>query len=180
MQLNGNTRKTLEWTRDIGLASQRPAYATEQGVAFHADSIEVLQRMKASCVDLVFTSPPFALTRKKEYGNESIEKYLSWFLPFADEIRRVLKPDGSFVLDLGGAWLPGVPVRSMYHFEVAVHLAKNGFRLAQGVLKAYSASMRALIAQIYKARIRPSGRSISEMCGLGNGVTTCGRRRKST
>jgi len=86
--------------------------------------------MPAESVDLVFTSPPFALTRKKEYGNEPIERYLEWFLPFCHEIKRILKPSGSFVLDIGGAWIPGVPVRSLYHFEVAIALSKM-FHLAQ-------------------------------------------------
>jgi DNA modification methylase len=76
------------------------------------------------------TSPPFALVRKKEYGNEPVEKYLAWFTPFCLEIKRLLKPTGSFVLDIGGSWLPGVPVRSMYHFEVALRLARE-FHLAQ-------------------------------------------------
>jgi len=89
-----------------------------------------MRRIPADSIDLVITSPPFALTRKKEYGNEPVERYLAWFLPFCEEIRRILKPDGSFVLDIGGAWIPGAPVRSMYHFEVAVALSKK-FHLAQ-------------------------------------------------
>jgi len=76
------------------------------------------------------TSPPFALVRKKEYGNEPVERYLDWFLPFCLEIKRILKPTGSFVLDIGGSWTPGAPVRSLYHFEVAVRLSKE-FHLAQ-------------------------------------------------
>jgi len=59
------------------------------------------------------TSPPFALTRKKEYGNEPVERYLEWFTPFCLEIKRILKPTGSFVLDIGGAWVSGAPVRSV-------------------------------------------------------------------
>jgi DNA modification methylase len=51
-------------------------------------------------------------------------------MPFCLEIKRVLKRTGSFVLDIGGAWIPGVPVRSTYHFELAVRLAKEFF-LAQ-------------------------------------------------
>ncbi len=97
---------------------------------FRADAIELLQRLPGNSVDLVITSPPFALTRKKEYGNEPVDRYLQWFMPFCEQIRRVLKDTGSFVLDIGGDWVPGVPVRSVYHFELAVRLAKT-FRLAQ-------------------------------------------------
>jgi len=95
-----------------------------------SDSLEMLRRMPSESVNLVMTSPPFALTRKKEYGNEPIERYLEWFMPFCLEIKRVLKSDGSFVLDIGGAWIPGAPVRSIYHFELAVKLARE-FYLAQ-------------------------------------------------
>lgn len=120
----------LGWVAKVGLAKQKPAYSTSLGAMFEADSHKLLQRIPANSVDLVLTSPPFALTRKKEYGNETIENYLKWFMPFCLEIKRVLKPSGSFVLDIGGAWLPGVPVRSVYHFELAVNLAKE-FYLAQ-------------------------------------------------
>ncbi len=51
-------------------------------------------------------------------------------MPFCLEIKRILKPTGSFVLDIGGSWVPGAPVRSLYHFELAVRLAKE-FYVAQ-------------------------------------------------
>ena len=68
-------------------------------------------------IDLVMTSPPFALTRKKDYGNKQEDDYLEWFRCFARQFRRILKDDGSLVIDLGGAWKPGMPVRSLYHFK---------------------------------------------------------------
>ena len=81
----------------------------------------------------MITSPPFALRRKKSYGNVSADDYIDWFWPFAEQIRRVLKRDGSFVLDIGGSWNRGEPTRSLYHFELLVRLcAKDGlFKLAQ-------------------------------------------------
>ncbi len=127
----GKPRKAeLAWLGRLGLSESKPFYHTKLGAAFLADSLKGMRRMPAESVDLVLTSPPFALTRQKEYGNEPIERYLAWFLPFCEEIRRILKPSGSFVLDIGGSWIPGSPVRSMYHFEVAVHLSRM-FRLAQ-------------------------------------------------
>ncbi len=127
----GKPKKTeLAWLERLGLSGPKPFYHTELGAAFLGDSLAGMKRMPAESVDLVLTSPPFALTRQKEYGNEPIDRYLAWFLPFCEEIKRILKPSGSFVLDIGGAWIPGAPVRSMYHFEVAVHLSKM-FRLAQ-------------------------------------------------
>lgn len=126
----GKPRQRDGWLDEIGLGGLAPFYHTDLGAAFLGDSLGGMRRIPAESVDLVFTSPPFALTRKKEYGNEPSARYLAWFLPFCEEIKRILKPDGSFVLDIGGSWVPGVPVRSMYHFEVAVHLSKM-FYLAQ-------------------------------------------------
>jgi DNA modification methylase len=123
-------RSELAWAPKLGLGKFKPAYSTPLGAMYMADSLKVLQCLPGCSVDLVLTSPPFALTRQKEYGNEPIERYLEWFMPFCLEIKRILKPTGSFVLDIGGAWIPGVPVRSVYHFELAVKLAKEFF-LAQ-------------------------------------------------
>jgi len=115
---------------DQSVADLTPAYSTPLGAMFQIDALALLSKLPSESVDLVMTSPPFALTRKKEYGNEPLDKYIEWFMPFCLEIKRVLKPTGSFVLDIGGAWVPGVPVRSVYHFELAVLLAKE-FHLAQ-------------------------------------------------
>jgi site-specific DNA-methyltransferase (cytosine-N4-specific) len=88
-------------------------------------------------VDLICTSPPFALVRKKEYGNVDAHEYVQWFQSFAREFYRILKPKGSLIIDIGGTWYKGVPVRSLYHFELVVELCKPksegglGFYLAQ-------------------------------------------------
>lgn len=120
----------LTWPNDLGLSKLKPAYSTPCGAIYQIDAINLLSKLPTDSVDLVMTSPPFALTRKKEYGNEPLERYLEWFMPFCLEIKRILKPTGSFVLDIGGAWIPGVPVRSVYHFDLAVRLAREFF-LAQ-------------------------------------------------
>jgi len=90
----------------------------------------VLRRLKADSVSLVFTSPPFALRRQKAYGNVAADKYVEWFWPFAEEIHRVLRQDGSFVFDLGGAWNPGSGTRSLFQYELILRLSKL-FHLAQ-------------------------------------------------
>lgn len=120
----------LGWINEVGLADLAPYYSTSLGAAIQGDSMHLLKSLPSASVDLVMTSPPFALTRQKEYGNEPIDRYLDWFMPFCLEIKRVLKPTGSFVLDIGGAWVPGAPVRSVYHFDLAVRLSKV-FKLAQ-------------------------------------------------
>jgi site-specific DNA-methyltransferase (cytosine-N4-specific) len=63
-------------------------------------------------VQLIFTSPPFSLNRKKRYGNLQGEAYLEWLTEFAPIFRQLLKRDGSIVLELGNAWEPGKPVMS--------------------------------------------------------------------
>ena len=105
---------------------------TRLGRIYHADSLDVMAQCKAGSVDLIMTSPPFALTRKKDYGNEQEDAYLEWFRDFAKQFYRVLKDDGSLVIDLGGAWKPGLPVRSLYHFKLLIMLCEEyGFHLAQ-------------------------------------------------
>jgi len=109
-----------------------PAYVTRRGATYMGDSLELLKAMPDASVKLVVTSPPYALHFKKEYGNQSQSEYVEWFLPFAREVRRVLTDDGSFVINIGGAWQPGKPVRSLYHFRLLIALVDQiEFCLAQ-------------------------------------------------
>lgn len=96
------------------------------------DSLDVMSSIKAQTVDLIITSPPFALTRKKEYGNKAEDEYVKWFRQFARVFKRILKANGSLVIDVGGAWMPGTPTRSLYHFKLLIMLCEDfGFHLAQ-------------------------------------------------
>ncbi len=114
------------------LKNHTPAYLTNRGAAYCGDSLGLLAALPDESVNLVLTSPPFALLRKKEYGNEAQADYVAWLAQFARQVRRVLKPDGSFVLDLGGAYETGVPTRSLYNFRVAIHFCDElGFHLAE-------------------------------------------------
>ena len=107
-------------------------YSTNAGAAFLGDSCEILKELADNSVNLVFTSPPYALHFKKEYGNVSKADYVEWFLPFAREIYRVLADDGSFVLNIGGSWNKGSPTRSLYHYKLMIALVEElGFHLAQ-------------------------------------------------
>jgi site-specific DNA-methyltransferase (cytosine-N4-specific) len=107
-----------------------PAYVTRLGRAYHADALDILRQMPTNSAALVFTSPPFALRRKKAYGNVPPDEYVDWFWPFAQEIHRVLRPDGSFVFDLGGAWNSGSGTRSLFQYELILRLCRI-FHLAQ-------------------------------------------------
>ena len=116
-------------------ATITPAYTTAHGNAYCGDSLELLGKLPTASVNLVMTSPPFALQRQKAYGNKDQDEYLEWLTAFAREVRRVLKDDGSFVLDLGGAYEKGVPTRSLYNFRVLIKFCDElGFFFGRGFL----------------------------------------------
>jgi len=132
-----------------------PLYTTDLGKAYCADSLQLLPTLEAGSVDLVMTSPPYALHFKKEYGNADQKDYVGWFLPFAREIKRVLKKDGSFVLNVGGAWTPGAPLRSLYHFRLLLALVDDvGFNLCQEFFWYNPAKMPAPAEWVNVRRIR--------------------------
>jgi DNA modification methylase len=125
----------LNFKSDNGLralADLRPFYETAGGIAVRGDSLEVMRKIPTGSVSLVLTSPPYALHFKKAYGNKDKHEYIEWMLPFAREIKRILKDDGSFVLNIGGSYNKGAPTRSIYHFKLLVALVEEvGFHLAQ-------------------------------------------------
>lgn len=115
-------------------ASEPREYLTTRlGKIFLGDSLDLLRgRIADSSVDLIMTSPPFGLVRKKDYGNVDAHDYVEWFKQFGREFHRVLKDTGSLVIDIGGAWISGQPTRSLYHYELLLMLCKEiGFHLAQ-------------------------------------------------
>jgi site-specific DNA-methyltransferase (cytosine-N4-specific) len=114
------------------ITSANPAYSTQLGAAYVGDSLRLLADLPDGSVNLVVTSPPFALQRQKEYGNLDQNEYVDWLMQFARLVHQKLREDGSFVLDLGGAYQKGVPVRSLYQFRVLLRFCDElGFHLAQ-------------------------------------------------
>ncbi|HZV04411.1 MAG TPA: site-specific DNA-methyltransferase [Gemmataceae bacterium] len=111
-------------------AGIEPSYTTSLGQCFEGDALDVLRKLPSDSVELVLTSPPFALRRRKAYGNVEPSEYIEWFWPFAVEIHRVLTDEGSFVFELGGAWERGRGTRSLYQYELILRLCKL-FHLAQ-------------------------------------------------
>ncbi len=122
--------KTGSWpARSI---RSRPSYSTTFGAAYLGNSLDLLRQLPAESIDLVVTSPPYALHFKKEYGNVAKGEYVPWLKPFGEQILRALKPEGSFVLNIGGSYNKGTPTRSLYHFKALVMLCEEvGFHLAQ-------------------------------------------------
>ena len=130
-------------------------YQTKLGQAICIDSLQYLKLLDQNSVDLVLTSPPFALQRKKEYGNKDQNEYVDWLLQFGIEIFRVLKPSGSFVLDLGGAYKKGRPVRSLYNYRALVRLCDEcGFNLAEEFFWHNPAKLPSPIEWVNKRKIR--------------------------
>jgi len=124
--------KNIRMQEDLKI---QPFYETKLGRMYCVDSLEFMRgETNDSSVDLIMTSPPFGLVRKKTYGNVDADNYLTWFHPFGLEFHRILKPHGSLVIDIGGAWNRGQPTRSLYHFELLIMLCKDlGFYLAQEI-----------------------------------------------
>lgn len=191
-----------------------PFYQFSYGAAYLGDSLKLMKHVPDESVNLIVTSPPFALTSKKEYGNEASEAYVDWFMEFAKEFKRIMASDGSLVIDLGGAYLPGHPVRSLYQYELLIRLCKElGFFLAQeffhynparlpapaewvnvrrirvkdsvnmvwwlskteypkannrNVLRPYTAAMKSLLKNGYRAKMRPSGHNITHKFSRDN------------
>ena len=110
----------------------RTFHETSLGRIIHGDSVDVLSARADDSVDLIMTSPPFGLVRKKDYGNVDADEYVDWFRPFAAAFHRVMKNDASLVIDIGGAWNKGRPTRNLYHFKLLIMLCEEiGFHLAQ-------------------------------------------------
>ncbi len=107
-------------------------HKTPLGKIIHGDSLDVLATYDDDSVNLIMTSPPFGLVRKKDYGNVEANEYVDWFKPFGAEFHRVLADNGSLVIDIGGAWNKGYPTRNLYHFKLLIMLCEEiGFHLAQ-------------------------------------------------
>lgn len=105
---------------------------TKLGVIYHGNSLNLIERSQPGSVDLIMTSPPFGLVRKKAYGNVDAHDYVEWFKPFGAGFKKILKESGSLVIDIGGAWISGQPTRSLYHYELLISLCRDfGFHLAQ-------------------------------------------------
>lgn len=133
----------------------KPLYYTTNGQAHVGDSLELLKELPDASIDLVMTSPPFALRRQKTYGNVEETEYVQWIKPFGQEVFRVLKESGSFVLDLGGAYRSGMPSRSLYNFRVLIAFCDEiGFHLAEDFYWFNPAKLPSPIEWVNKRKIR--------------------------
>lgn len=126
----------------LGLSSELPrpmpsvAYTTARGVMYQGFAEDVLRsplvnkyRQK---VQLILTSPPFPLNRKKKYGNRQGKEYVEWLAAFAPVFKEFLTDDGSIVIEMGNAWEAGEPAMSTLALEALLSFLKAGdLRLCQ-------------------------------------------------
>ena len=130
-------------------------YRTQLGRAILSRAEDYLPSMPERSVDLVVTSPPFALLRQKAYGNLDQAEYVDWLVSFGPMVSRVLKDTGSFVLDLGGAYQRGVPCRSLYSYRVLLRLCdEHGFFLAEEFFWHNPAKLPSPIEWVNKRKVR--------------------------
>lgn len=91
----------------------------------HGDCEAVLSGLPDECVDLIFTSPPYADSRKNTYGGIHPDRYVEWFMPRAAQFRRVLKPDGTFILNIKEKAVGGE--RHTYVIQLILEMRKQGW-----------------------------------------------------
>ncbi len=92
---------------------------------YHGDSKEVLNEIPSNSVDLIVTSPPYADQRKSIYGGIHPDQYVKWFLPISEQLLRVLKPSGSFILNIKEKVFDGE--RNTYVMELILEMRKQGW-----------------------------------------------------
>ena len=133
----------------------KQVYRTPCGLQLYGDSLELLAHLPDRSVDLIMTSPPFALLRQKTYGNKEQDQYVEWLGRFGEAAYRVLKDSGSFVLDLGGAYKRGKPVRSLYNYHVLLDFCDRlGYELAEEFFWFNPSKLPSPIEWVNKRKIR--------------------------
>ena len=136
-----------------------PIYQTSLGAAYCGDSARVLRSKpfvaQKGQIQLAFTSPPFPLNTKKRYGNLQGDSYIRWLAKFAPLLRELVTDDGSIVIEIGNAWLPGKPVMSTDVLEALLRFLKGGdLHLCQEFIWYNPARLPSPIEWVNKERIR--------------------------
>jgi site-specific DNA-methyltransferase (adenine-specific) len=89
------------------------------------DSVSLMKKLSKESIDVIVFSPPYADQRKGTYGGIHPDKYVEWFLPFAEEMKRVLKPTGTMILNIKEKVVSGE--RHTYVLELIIALRKQGW-----------------------------------------------------
>lgn len=137
------------------LPLKNQVYKTRNGVQLVGDSRQLLEQLPSDSVDLIVSSPPFALQRKKSYGNKDQAEYVQWLCEFGAAALRTLKETGSLVIDLGGSYEKGKPVRSLYNFRVLLEFCDTlGYRFAEDFYWFNPAKLPSPIEWVNRRKIR--------------------------
>ncbi|TFZ50871.1 site-specific DNA-methyltransferase [Photobacterium damselae subsp. piscicida] len=96
-----------------------------ESLIFNANCLDILKNIQTDSIDLIVTSPPYADQRKSTYGGIHPNKYVEWFMPISKELLRVLKPTGSFILNIKEKVVNGE--RHTYVMELIIALRKQGW-----------------------------------------------------
>lgn len=107
------------------LSAESVEMALQPNQIICGDAAEILPTLPANCIDLVVTSPPYVDCRKRSYGGIHPDKYVEWFLPISKELKRILKPRGSFILNIKEKAKNGE--RCTYVIELILEMRKQGW-----------------------------------------------------
>lgn len=134
-------------------------YKTDKGELYLGDCEKVinayLKTQNEQKANLIFTSPPFPLSRAKRYGNMNGEEYLQWFANLAPLLRDILTDDGSIVVEIGNAWEKGVPEYSTLPMEALLKFKEQGnLCLCQEFIHYNPSALPAPIEWVNKKRVR--------------------------
>jgi len=137
----------------------KPVYETDFGRMYIGSAEEVLSHHpligEKNHVQLIFTSPPFPLNRKKKYGNKQGEKYIDWLAGLAGLFRSYLRENGSIVMEMGNAWEPGKPVMSTLAMKALLAFQEEGkFHLCQELISHNPARLPSPAQWVNVERIR--------------------------
>lgn len=116
--------------KNEGKSPVNVAFETPFGASYHGLVEDFLASRAGKSiegkVDLIFTSPPFPLNRKKRYDNLTGDAYVLWLSNFAEGFKKLLKPKGSIVMEVGNSWVPGKPIMSTLALEALLEFLKRG------------------------------------------------------
>lgn len=136
----GKPRRGLWELTERGNATLRNArrgtivtiFETEHGFALWANAEEAVGIIEPGSLDLIVTSPPYPLLKKKEYGNLPAREWIDWMLRLCESWRDLLSETGSLMLNVGPTWNPGVPTQSTYIERLIIALEDQlGYHLCE-------------------------------------------------
>ena len=138
--MSGGLPTNSSWDFKDSMLAKKPAaivaYRTPRGAMLHGKSEQALESNYLNkCkgrVNLIFTSPPYPLNRKKKYGNLKGEEYIDWICSFGELYKSMLTRDGSIVMEIGNSWEAGSPTMSTLATRALLEfLERNNLYLCQ-------------------------------------------------